>query len=408
MTLTADDNELLTRVEHGAPMGKLLRQNYWFPVALSQTLVADGAPRRVRLLGENYVAWRATDGRVGFFDERCPHRGVSLALARNEDNALRCIFHGWKFGVDGKVLDVPTEPNNAAEFCKGVPLKFYPAREAAGIVWAWLGAGEPAMFPEFEFLGLPPAQVYPIFQVARYNWVQSVEGGMDAAHVAVLHQDWLGALSNNGTLAAAAGKLAPVYEFEDRPGGFRYAAIRRLDDGSKHIRLNEFVAPWYCFIAAETGNQGDRTLNMSIPVDDAHVVYWTVRYNPFGPLSTSPYNPVQDATSWPPYLTAGEEQRWGQDRVAMQGKSFSGFHFPTTEDFAVAESQGVIADRTKEYLSSGDRAVVRVRNILIKAVRQFEGGELPAIAQHQAIPYQSVRPMSDIVAPSFDWRHMAA
>jgi len=126
-----EDNYLITRVENGAPMGHMLRENFWFPAALSCKLVAGKSPLRVRLLGEQFIAFRSTDGRVGFFDENCPHRRASLALARNEDNALRCIFHGWKFSVDGTVLEVPTQPNNAADFCTRVPLRHYPVREAA-------------------------------------------------------------------------------------------------------------------------------------------------------------------------------------------------------------------------------------------------------------------------------------
>lgn len=410
MSMTREDNELLTRVENGAPMGEMLRRNYWFPATLSQKLVADGPPQRIRLLGKNYVAWRATDGRVGFFDENCPHRRASLALARNEDNALRCIFHGWKFGVDGTVLEVPTEPHNPVEFCKGVPLKHYPAREGGGMVWVWLGGGEPARFPDFEFMNLPPEQVYPIYQLARYNWVQSVEGNVDAAHVTVLHQGWLGAITATGVLAAAAGKLAPVYEIEDVKGGFRYAAIRNLGDGKRYVRVTVFTAPWYTFIASEDGGEGDRSCVMSVPVDDVTSVYWTVRFNPFRPLRESHFNPVKDPSNWPPYLSGGADQHWGQDREAMKNGSFSGFtDHVVLEDFAVTESQGAIADRTQEYLNSGDRAVVRMRNVLLRAVKQFQQGKaVPDLARHEDIPYPNVRSLSDIIPDSFDWRKLTA
>src|SRR5205814_9325591 len=125
--------------------------------------------------------------------------------------------------------------------------------EAAGIFWVWLGEGEPTKFPDFEFMNMPPDQVYPIYQTTRYNWVQSLEGNVDAAHVGVLHQDWLGAISSTGTLAAANLHLAPTYEVEERKGGFRYAAIRPLADGRKYIRLTEYTAPWYTFISSEDG-----------------------------------------------------------------------------------------------------------------------------------------------------------
>lgn len=190
MSVSKADNDLMTRVEADAPMGQFLRENFWFPAGLSGQLISDGAPERVRLLGRSFVAFRSTDGRVGFFNEACPHRGASLALARNEDNALRCIFHGWKYSVDGKCVEAPTQPDHQEAFCKTVPLKHYPVREAAGLFWVWLGSGEPKRFPEFEFTGLTGDRVRPIRQVLKFNWIQSVEGLVDSAHVAVLHQSW--------------------------------------------------------------------------------------------------------------------------------------------------------------------------------------------------------------------------
>ena len=256
---------------------------------------------------------------------------------------------------------------------------------------------------------LPPDQVYPIYQTVGYNWVQSVEGNVDAAHVTVLHQDWLGAITKTGVLAAAAGKLAPVYEIEDRKGGVRYAAIRSLGDGTRYVRVTEYTAPWYTFIASEDGGEGDRSCVMSVPVDDTHSIYWTIRFNPFRTLGSSHFNPVADSGNWPPYLTAGADERWGQDRHAMQNGSFSGFtQHVVMEDFAVTESQGALADRTDEYLSAGDRAVARVRQILLNAVKQFRKGQIPSWAQHENIPYRSVRALAGIIPESHDWRELRA
>ena len=174
--LSKEDNELLTRVSHGAPMGRMIKQHWWIPAALCEQLEADGKPLRVRLFGENYVAFRASNGRVGFFDEACPHRGASMALARNEDNALRCIYHGWKFSVEGVTVEVPTQPTNEAEYCKHVPLKHYPVREDAGMLWVWLGEGDtPPKFPELPVNGLPRENFVVFRQKVNANWVQAVE-----------------------------------------------------------------------------------------------------------------------------------------------------------------------------------------------------------------------------------------
>ena len=149
--LSKEDNDLLTRVCGDAPMGRMLRQHWWIPALPSEKLVADGAPQRVQLFGEKFVAYRSTDGRVGFIDEACPHRGASMALARN---SLRCIYHGWRFGVDGRTLEVPTQPTREAEFAARVPFRQFPSREAAGMVWVWIGkdadkGAEPPPFPDF-------------------------------------------------------------------------------------------------------------------------------------------------------------------------------------------------------------------------------------------------------------------
>jgi phthalate 4,5-dioxygenase len=405
--LKVADNERMTRVERDAPMGRMLRSTYWFPVSLSESVEADGAPRRVKLLGENYVVWRSTDGRAAMFDEACPHRRVSLALARNEDNALRCIYHGWKFSVTGEVVEVPTEPKFAEEFCKNVPLRHYPVREAAGIVWAWLGDGDPPPLPDFEFLGLPDDQVYAVHQVVDYNWVQAIEGLVDPAHVTILHQGWL-SHSGNNFLAAAAGKLAPVIDIEERPYGFRYAAIREMDDGHKHVRITEFVAPWHSFTPPGTGAMGDKTLSMSIPIDDHSTLFWTVRYNPHQPLSPSLLNPADDRTSWPPLCSAGPDALWGQDREAMKNGSFSGFtQHVVTEDFAVNASQGSLADRSSEFLGTSDRSVMLVRRILLSAVTDFEKGIAPIVARAD-LPYRDVRPKSDLLPADADWRSIEA
>src|SRR5487761_1732120 len=174
--LTREENELLCRVGPGTPMGNLMRE-YWMPILRGEALEVGGAPLRVRLLGENFVAFRTDDGRIGLFDEGCPHRCTSLALARNEDNALTCIFHGWKIDVSGKVVEVPSEPpERRAEFAAKVRVKHYPVREAGGVIWVYVGRREqPPTFYNFEFNALPPEQTFPIRAVMRCNWFQGVE-----------------------------------------------------------------------------------------------------------------------------------------------------------------------------------------------------------------------------------------
>ncbi len=388
-------------------MGTTLRENFWVPVALSQKLIADGKPIPLRVFGENFVAFRSTDGRVGIFNELCPHRGASLLLARNEDNALRCIFHGWKFGVDGRCVEVPTEPHNPELFCSKVPLKHYPTREAAGVVWGWFGKSAPKKFPEFEWTTLPPGQVYVTKQLLNCNWLQNVEGGMDSAHVSVLHQAWKARGAHTNIIGE---DLAPVFEFDMGEVGFRYAAIRNQISGKKYIRVTDYVMPWYCFIPPTSlARDCDRLALMSTPVDDYHVLYWNIVFNPFKPITPSVQYPAADPDDFPPATVGGREKAWGQDRSAMARGHFTGFGHINTEDFAVNESQGAIADRSNEYLNASDRAVGELRKQLLGLVEKtLAAGGVAAEFPHDKIDYTCVRAYSGIHPDASSWREEVA
>jgi phthalate 4,5-dioxygenase len=405
--LTREENDLLTKVSNGAPMGAMLRQYWWIPAALSEKLVADGTPLRVRLFGERYVAFRGTDGKIGFFDEACPHRGVSLALARNEDNALRCIYHGWKFGIDGACVEIPTQVGDQAETCRKVKLGHYPVREAAGIVWVWLGSGDnPPLFPAVEFAGCGAGQVVPTKQTGNFNWLQGVETTMDSAHLGVLHQTSLKGL---GAIANAAVNQAPVYELEEEAYGFRYAAIRTLGKGQRYARVNCFVLPWYGVISPPQIDDAGGTVFFTVPIDDENSTYWSVPYRTSGGLPQDSFTVFSDAASWPPAVPGGPDDNWGQDRELMKRGHFTGFpQHLTTEDLAVITSQGPIVDRTKEFLNTGDGAVVRVRRLLLQSVREFMAGEVPRLARHEAIAYPTIRPFATMLDEGVDWRPVRA
>lgn len=404
--LSREDNELLTRVSGDAPMGRMIRQHWWIPAGLSEKLVPDGAPARVRLFGSNYVAFRATDGKVGFFDEACPHRGASLALARNEDNALRCIYHGWKFRVDGVTVAVPTQPNNEAEYCKHVPLKHYPVREEAGVFWVWLGKGaQPPAFQDFAFSGLRPEQVLAFRQKVHANWLQGVETTMDSAHLGVLHQTWLRGMG--GDIQMSSDNMAPVYHVEPKPYGFRYASVRALADGKSYVRTNSFVLPWYGVVAPGRADSRSGNFFFSVPIDDEHIWYWNIVYNLDGPVEMNPLLEYEDPDSWPPGPPGPPEQNWGQNRELMKQGHFTGFPQALgTEDFAVIESMGPISDRTVEFLGAGDGAVVQVRRCLLGAVKEFQQGLTPSFARHEQIAYPEILPLSAVFDGNARWKDM--
>jgi phthalate 4,5-dioxygenase oxygenase subunit len=403
--LSREDNELLTRVCGDAPMGRMLRTHCWIPAGISPQLVADGAPVRVRLLGENYVAFRATDGRVGFFDEACPHRGVSLALGRNEDNGLRCIFHGWKYSVDGVCLEMPTQSINQQAVCKGVRVSHYPVREAAGVIWVYLGSGAAPPFHEFEFTGLPsPTHVYASMQYGDFNWLQAVETTMDSSHLGILHST---SIREMGDIAVTRNYTAPTFETDHTPYGFRYASIRTMSDGRAYVRVKTFVAPWFSFIAPTNNTVAGGTIQFTVPCDDEHSLFFVLDYKREGNrMEDNPLlNGCTDLASWPPRPPGGPDSNWGQDREAMKRGHFSGFTANLlTEDLAVVTSMLPIVDRTKEQLNSADTAIVNVRRSVLSAIREFMRGETPACVRRSEIDEASIAPQCDVLPDASRWR----
>ena len=403
--LSREENELLTQVSNNAPMGRMIKQYWWIPAAVSEKLVADGRPQRIRLFGENYVVFRATNGKVGFFDEACPHRGASLALARNEDNALRCIYHGWKFSVEGVTVAVPTQPQNEKEYCKHVPLKHYPVTEEAGVVWVWLGQeGEPPQFQNFEFVGLPKGHVIAFRQKVNCNWLQGVETTMDSAHLGVLHQT---SVQGQGDISSSAINQAPLYQVEQKPYGFRYASIRALSEGKSYVRTNSFVLPWYGVISPLASATKGGNFFFSVPIDDENIWYWHITYQLDGEIVPSRDLFYQDPDSWPPGVPGDADNNWGQNRQIMKHGHFTGFAQSLgTEDFAVITSMGPIVDRTKEYLGSGDGAVVQVRKCLLASVRDFMQGKTPGYAKHEEFSYPNIKPMAAMFDGEVKWKEM--
>ncbi|MFZ2175603.1 MAG: Rieske 2Fe-2S domain-containing protein [Rhodococcus sp. (in: high G+C Gram-positive bacteria)] len=404
--LSHEDNELLTRVEGSAPMGAYLRE-YWTPAVRSERLVADGAPVKVRLFGENFVAFRATDGNVGFLDEACPHRGASLALARNEDCALRCIYHGWKIDTSATVVEVPSEPaERSADMAQKIKVRYYPSKEAGGVVWVYLGSQtEAPPFPRFPFADVPADHVRSLVAETHCNWLQAVEGTLDSSHVSILHQSWLG--QSSGSLGETAEDSAPRYESDDTGYGIRFAAIRHTDADRMHVRVTEFVMPWTAYIP--TGDE-DRIAIIGTPIDDEHSRQWFIRWNDDHPLTedTDTHFWYHDLTVAPDDFTAlaRNKDNWGQDRALMSEGHFSGFKNLILEDVAIQESQGPIVDRSREKLGTSDIAVVKTRRLLLNSVRSHQqGGEVFGHQDPLARPSSAGVAMT--LGQSDEWRAVA-
>jgi phenylpropionate dioxygenase-like ring-hydroxylating dioxygenase large terminal subunit len=406
MPLSREDNDLLTRVENGAPMGEMIRQHYWLPAIPSSKLEAGGRPFRVRLLGLDLVAFRSPDGSVGIVDERCAHRKASLALARNEEGGLRCIYHGWKFNPAGEVIEAPNHTGDQAQFCRHVKVNRYQAADRGGIVWAWLGQGETApKFPDLPFVDLPPTHRSVTSTQVPTNWVQGVEASMDSSHVGVLHESTTQMTAGGGNERLIMTKaLAPKLEFEDRPYGYRYAALRPLPDDRFYARVNNFVMPWFGIICAPHPG-GPSTVFFSTPVDDVTHRAWFVHFNATAPLGMTIMSASPDVWNFPPLPPGGPDDNWGQNRDLMKRGHATGFpQHLGTEDFAMFLSQGPIADRTTEQLCSADGAVLRVRQALLKSVREFMAGQTPTMAAHPDLDYRRIQSIGGVLPAGTDWR----
>jgi phthalate 4,5-dioxygenase oxygenase subunit len=409
------DNELLTRIGPGTPMGAMLRE-YWVPACRSATLEADGAPFRVRLFGENFVAFRVTDGRIGFMQEACPHRCASMALARNEDNGLRCIFHGWKFSVEGKCVDAPTEPlSQRAKFAETVPVRTHPTHEAGGIVWVYMGKQEvPPSFPDYEFTHLPPDQIQPTRGIIRTNWLQGLEALLDSAHVGFLHSANLDSALGRRVFREEADYMlhdgAPVFEFEERPYGFREGAVRQEGEDRSYARVREVALPFFSFIPSAP--KGSRMVCCSIPIDDVTTAQWYIAFDPDAPLDFDILTSFGTTSGDADHFNAdmGDASNlWQQDRAAMKAGHWSGIagRGNAYEDFVVQESMGPIVDRSQEYLGTCDRVIYRARQLLLEAVKRHrDTGELSFTGDE--IDWQGIRSFSLAYPRERDWREFDA
>ncbi|HWH39501.1 MAG TPA: Rieske 2Fe-2S domain-containing protein, partial [Usitatibacter sp.] len=272
--LTPQDNDLLCRVEGEAPMGRLMRR-HWIPVCLAEEVEeSDGTPVAARVLGEDLVVFRDSEGRLGVLDAHCPHRRASLVLGRNEEGGLRCLYHGWKVDVAGNVLEMASEPA-ASELCSKVKHLSYPCEEAGGMVWAYMGPSE--SMPAFErpsFAPTPQARVSIVKVHVQANWAQILEGAIDSAHSSSLHSTDMpparveGARATDKAWPRPSTDKAPRLQLQQTAFGFRYAAIRRpIVNSATHdyIRVSLFVAPFTVLIPP---NNLYNLANVNVPVDD--------------------------------------------------------------------------------------------------------------------------------------------
>jgi phthalate 4,5-dioxygenase len=393
--ISAEQNELMTRIGPGTPAGKLLRC-YWQPVGLVDELQGPRPVKAVRLLGEELVLFKY-ENRYGLLERQCPHRGADLAYGRLEDGGLRCAFHGWLFDVEGKCLATPAEPDGS-RLCEHIRQRSYPLVEKSGILFTYLGAGAPPAFPHFDCFVAPSEYTFAFKGYWDCNWLQALEVGIDPAHASWLHrffEDEDPAASYGrqfrGTPSDAQIPISKVLREYDRPEirvertdyGMRLQTLRKINDAHTHIRVTNILFPQAFVIPMNA----EMTISQwHVPVDDTGC-YWYSIFTSFGApidkdtmrnqrLKTYPapdYRPIYNRANG-----------WGFKPEEQEKQTFTGMGFDINiHDQWACESQGRIADRTREHLGSSDKGIVLYRRLLVDAIRKNEAGEKPLMVVDQ-------------------------
>ena len=394
--LSAADNELLTRTGAGTPMGDLFRR-FWLPVLLSRELPEpDGPPLRVRVLDEDFVAFRDTDGRVALLDPRCPHRGANLFFGRNERCGLRCAYHGWKFDVEGRCVDMPTMPPES-RLRDRIRVAAPPTREWGDFVWAYLGPPEhqPAL-PELEVALVPPSHRFVSKKLQQCNWAQACEGGLDTAHFSFLHMPVAADDAEREALMSRSSadpdrtrwmRDDPMPEFSVVPheAGLAIGAARRADGGDRYWRVSQFLLPNHGL--APNAFAGESYHGQTwVPITDEACWVYCYTWNPERPLTDEERRRLAAGHS----VHAEVDERWVPirnrdndyliDRVDQKLRTFTGIRGVSEQDACIQDSQGLIADRTREHLGLTDLAIIQFRRLMLQSARELRGGVEPAAA----------------------------
>ena len=414
---TAAENELLTQVGPGTPIGNLMRQ-YWVPACLSSELTSDGDPLRVLLLGEPLIAFRDSAGRVGILDHRCPHRCASLFFGRNEEGGLRCVYHGWKFDTAGNCLDMPNLPADQ-HFRDKVKAKAYPVAERGGLVYVYMGErATPPPLPMFEAMLCPPEETQLSARQRQCNWLQALEGDIDTSHFSFLHggKVTIDDIDPNHLERFQYTDRAPRYHFKRTDWGTMYAAYRPAQPGHVYYRFGHFGFPFWALFP--NGPLTDNVLVQGwVPMDDTHTMAFTFSWSRKTPVLSRDKDgeplPLLDRVAdilpntadwfgrWRPI--ANRENDYLIDREAQRTISYTGINGVFPQDSAVTEGMGEISDRTLETLAPSDLMIVMTRRRLLEAARALsETGTLPPGIDDPGIA-TSAR-SGDLIAPeSQDW-----
>ena len=413
-----DNQRLDLRVGPETPLGEALRR-YWTPVCMSADVAEpDCDPIRVWVLGQSFVAFRDSAGRVGVLDEACPHRKASLVFGRNEAGGIRCLWHQWKIATDGAILETPNNPD--CTFRDRVRANAYEVVESGGLVWGYFGPAESKPpFPAFEWAGLPPEHVVIVPVDLDCHFVRPLEGLVDTSHVALLHADTIKQLPadrGRGDAAALAADSMPKLELELTDFGFHYAAIRKVpgEEGATQVRVTAYAAPYTCFISP-----GDHA-HISVPQDDTHTRFYNIMWRRDQPFDAEARrqiiafyglnDEILDAQGiravMPPPGPLGRRNHFVQDRAAMRaGETFTGRLGLTAEDAVMTVSIGSISDYRGEHLVPADLGVVRLRRLVNDIIRSVAAGADP-VGVRPTTDCRRIGAPSGLLAAGEDWRQL--
>ena len=388
-------------------MGELFRR-FWIPVLLAEQLPEPDSPQvRVKVMGEDLLAFRDSGGRIGLIEPRCPHRGANLYFGRNEKGGIRCAFHGWKFDVGGKCVEIPiVDPDRVAGLLDKAQIKAYPAREWGGLVWAYMGppARMPAL-PAMEFALLPSAHRHVSKKFQECNWAQAAEGGLDTAHFSFLHQpvgaseDELREKAARAIKGFAKGTMThdhvrwmrddprPRYDIVRHDAGMVVGASRQAEPGMRYWRIAQYLMPCHGYTPSATAGQTYHAQTW-VPVDDRHCWVYVYSWNPERPITAEERESFRKGGAvyselgpdWMPIRNRGND--YLLDRALQKTENFTGITGVSEQDGAIQDSQGAIADRTRELLGPTDIGVVQFRRLMLEAAKGLGEGIEPSWAAH--------------------------
>jgi phenylpropionate dioxygenase-like ring-hydroxylating dioxygenase large terminal subunit len=386
--LSKADNDALCRVGRGTPMGELYRR-FWTPVVLADEVGGpDSPPVKVRVLGEDLVAFRDTDGNVGLIDPYCPHRGANLFWGRNEECGIRCVYHGWKFDTTGKCVEMPNSPEGES-YKDRVRVTAYPTWEKAGIIWAYLGpADKEPPKPGYPWLDLPQTHRYLKRFEIECNFIQAIDGDYDPSHAYFLHSTLDGNRTNRANsqqFTTSQGVFEGVTFFESEAEEMDYGLrfrTRRHTGAVRRVGTSHFILP--SFTTAGIQGIGINANNIRVPKDDTHTSWFRLRWS-FDPLPEAELNEYRYGGFIYPELVPGQpipvenkSNNYLINRHLQKTYSYTGIKSFTIQDLAVQEDQwGPLADRSREHLVKSDEMIIRYRRFLLTLARDLEAGREP-------------------------------